>query len=291
MSSPAVDALADLVTADAPASGGKRSNTSYGGMRQRLDRRLAAALATSQGQSGVVSNAAVISGLNDRDAGKLQEVRNLLIQRQSAVEAEKLAGATALSNKGIANIATGVGQLGKGWKERLAVYKDQCVRLLASVLMATKYVAGFALTEEAVIRALNAYFDKSIPNRVVQLKEAGVFPEVMTENYVMLMALLMMIALVLEVILPQGEAMHVQRDLVADINDDSEPSPRPAPPLSPEQQVNIDAAAAIARRAIGMPRGGRRTRRHRRHRPSAPTRKGRRSSYGVPKRYTRQRRG
>ena len=39
------------------------------------------------------------------------------------------------------------------------------------------------------------------------------------------------------------------------------------------------------------PRGGRRTRRHRRHRPSAPTRKGRRTSYGGRKHYTRPRRG
>ena len=37
--------------------------------------------------------------------------------------------------------------------------------------------------------------------------------------------------------------------------------------------------------------GRRRTRRHRRHRPSAPTRKGRRTSYGGRKRYTRPRRG
>lgn len=270
MDSPAVDALAALVT-NAPASGGKRSNTSHGGMRNRLDNRLAAAAAA---RSGLVSNAAVISGLNDRDAGKLQKVRDLLKEQQDAVEAERLAGATALSNRGIANIATGVGQLGKGWKDRLTVYKNKCVRLLAGALMATQYVAGLALAEEAVIQALNAYFDKSIPNRVVQLKEAGVFPEVITENYVMLLALLMMIALVFEMILPKGEAADVQRELLADIGDDSEPSPVAAPSLSPGQQAKIDAAAMIARRAIGLPAsGGRRTRRHRRRRPSAPTRK------------------
>jgi len=59
--------------------------------------------------------------------------------------------------------------------------------------------------------------------------------------------------------------------------------PRPPPPPPPDTPASTGDVSSGGKR--------RRTRRHRRRRPSAPTRKGRRSSYGVPKRYTRQRRG
>ena len=61
------------------------------------------------------------------------------------------------------------------------------------------------------------------------------------------------------------------------------PGRRRRPPPPPDTPVSPADVESGGRR--------RRTRRHRRRRPSAPTRKGRRSSYGVPKRYTRQRRG
>ena len=61
-------------------------------------------------------------------------------------------------------------------------------------------------------------------------------------------------------------------------------APAPAP-------SNPAAAPADEDRPPGTEGGRRRTRRHRRHRPSAPTRKGRRTSYGGRKRYTRPRRG
>lgn len=61
-------------------------------------------------------------------------------------------------------------------------------------------------------------------------------------------------------------------------------APAPAP-------SNAAAAPADEDRPPGTEGGRRRTRRHRRHRPSAPTRKGRRTSYGGRKRYTRPRRG
>jgi hypothetical protein len=57
-----------------------------------------------------------------------------------------------------------------------------------------------------------------------------------------------------------------------------------APPL-PQREGDEEEAKMAAEK------GGRRTRRHRRHRPSAPTRKGRRTSYGGRKHYTRPRRG
>ena len=61
-------------------------------------------------------------------------------------------------------------------------------------------------------------------------------------------------------------------------------APAPAP-------SNAAAAPADEDRPPGTEGGRRRTRRHRRHRPSAPTRKGRRTSYGGRKHYTRPRRG
>ena len=55
---------------------------------------------------------------------------------------------------------------------------------------------------------------------------------------------------------------------------------------APQRPGDVEEAGRPA-----APRGGRRTRRRRRHRPSAPTRKGRRSSYGGRKRYSRPMRG
>lgn len=64
-----------------------------------------------------------------------------------------------------------------------------------------------------------------------------------------------------------------------------------APAQAPSNAAAAPPGSADEDRPPGTEGGRRRTRRHRRHRPSAPTRKGRRTSYGGRKRYTRPRRG
>lgn len=60
---------------------------------------------------------------------------------------------------------------------------------------------------------------------------------------------------------------------------------------APSNAAAAPAGSADDEVPPGTGGGRRRTRRHRRHRPSAPTRKGRRTSYGGRKHYTRPRRG
>ena len=69
------------------------------------------------------------------------------------------------------------------------------------------------------------------------------------------------------------------------------PRPRRRSVVRAVAEAVVDAGGYEAGGESPPRRGGRRTRRRRRHRLSGPTRKGRRTSYGGRKRYTRQRRG
>ena len=69
------------------------------------------------------------------------------------------------------------------------------------------------------------------------------------------------------------------------------PRPRRRSVVRVVAEAVVDAGGYEAGGESPPRRGGRRTRRRRRHRLSGPTRKGRRTSYGGRKRYTRQRRG